>query len=227
METATANGENGGGGNGENGGGTVVTATATETAIWRREWGRPRRRHWRESAAGDGDGTGRSRRYWRHGSGDGEWRRSGWDTAGTEGSGQQRSGLVGTLETPSPGSFQSGIGVICGWVCEAEEVVIDINGQPWQAAYGTARADTKARCGDINNGLGLLFNWNLLGDGVHTLVIRADGVEFGRAGDGPTRAEEFVRGLMGETVDLDFPNEGTDAAAGVGAKLAELHAGAS
>ena len=118
--------------------------------------------------------TGRQRRRQRDGNGD-----------GTEGSGQQRSGLVGTLETPSPGSFQSGIGVICGWVCEAEEVVIEINGQPWQAAYGTARADTKARCGDINNGFGLLFNWNLLGDGVHTLVVRADGVELdGRHGDG-------------------------------------------
>ena len=59
--------------------------------------------------------------------------------------------------------------------------------------------------------LGCCFNWNLLGDGVHTLVVRADGVEFGRATvTVTTLGEEFVRGVMGETLDLDFPNEGTD-----------------
>ena len=43
-------------------------------------------------------------------------------------------------------------------------------------------------CGDSNNGFGLLFNWNLLGNGDHTIRALADGVELGRAtvyGDDP------------------------------------------
>ena len=35
------------------------------------------------------------------------------------------------LENPRPSSFQSGIGVISGWVCEADEVAIEIDGQAW------------------------------------------------------------------------------------------------
>ena len=41
------------------------------------------------------------------------------------------------LENPSPGSSQSGIGIISGWACEAQEVVIELAGVPVQAAYGT------------------------------------------------------------------------------------------
>ena len=44
-------------------------------------------------------------------------------------------------------------------------------------ATGTARADTAAACGPrtTDTGFGLLFNWNLLGDGAHTVrVLIAD-----------------------------------------------------
>ena len=44
----------------------------------------------------------------------------------------------------------------------AEEVEIVLNGEPQEAAYGTARLDTAGVCGDSDNGFGLLFNWNLL-----------------------------------------------------------------
>ena len=47
--------------------------------------------------------------------------------------------VVGYLENPGAASFQSGIGVISGWVCDAEEVEIVLNGEPQEAAYGTAR----------------------------------------------------------------------------------------
>ena len=96
--------------------------------------------------------------------------------------------LVGYLENPGARSFQSGIGLISGWVCEADEVEIAIGDSGTQmAAYGTARADTAALpdgtplCGDTNNGFGLLFNWNLLGAGDHEVVALVDGVELGRA----------------------------------------------
>ena len=71
--------------------------------------------------------------------------------------------VVGYLENPGAASFQSGIGLISGWTCDAEAVEIVLNGEPQEAAYGTARLDTEAVCGDSDNGFGLLFNWNLLG----------------------------------------------------------------
>ena len=71
--------------------------------------------------------------------------------------------IVGYLENPGPASFQSGLGVISGWVCAADTVEIELNGVPHEAAYGTERADTQGACGDSDNGFGLLFNWNLLG----------------------------------------------------------------
>ena len=84
-----------------------------------------------------------------------------------------------TLENPAPNSFQSGISVISGWACNAERIEIAFNdGPPQEAAYGTSRGDTQATCGDTDNGFGLLFNWNLLGDGIHTVQALADGVEF-------------------------------------------------
>ena len=119
--------------------------------------------------------------------------------------------LVGALENPGPDSFQGGIGVLSGWVCEGVTVTIEINGSAHAAAYGTARADTAERCGDTNNGFGLLFNWNLLGDGEYTVVALADGVEFGRATvTVTTLGEEFVRGVSGETQVVDFPDPGTE-----------------
>ncbi len=119
-------------------------------------------------------------------------------------------GPVGALENPSPASFQSGLGLVSGWVCEADVVELEINGGPRiTAASGTARTDTADVCGDPDTGFGLLFNWNLLGDGVHTVVALADGVEFGRATfTVTTLGAEFVRGVVGETVVEDFPAPG-------------------
>ena len=117
---------------------------------------------------------------------------------------------VGVLENPASASFQSGIGLLSGWVCDAAVVELEINGGPrLAAAYGTARADTASVCGDTNNGFGWLFNWNLLGDGLRTVVAVADGVAFGRATfTVTTLGEEFLEGGQGETVVADFPAPG-------------------
>ncbi len=116
----------------------------------------------------------------------------------------------GSLENPGPASFQSGIGLLSGWVCDAAVVELEINGGPrMAAAYGTDRADTAPVCGDTNNGFGLLFNWNLLGDGEHTVRAVADGEEFGRATFMVTTlGVEFLQGTHGETVVKDFPSPG-------------------
>ncbi len=121
--------------------------------------------------------------------------------------------LPGFLENPGPHSFQSGIGVISGWTCEAEEVEIALNGTVQEAAYGTERVDTADICGDTDNGFGLLFNWNLLGAGEHPVVATVDGIELDRATvTVTTLGEEFVRGAEGSCTVSDFPLAGETAA---------------
>ena len=117
---------------------------------------------------------------------------------------------MGSLENPSPNSFQSGIGVISGWVCTADEVTITLGDLAVQAAgYGTDRLDTLEGCGDPDNGFGLLFNWNLLGDGEHEVVAVVDGTELGRATVRVTTlGEEFMRDVAGECTVEDFPMPG-------------------
>ena len=91
-------------------------------------------------------------------------------------------------------------------MCEAEAVEIELNGALQMAAYGTARADTEAVCGDTDNGFGLLFNWNLLGDGEHEVVAFVDGVELGRATvTVTTLGAEFLREVTGTCEVEDFP----------------------
>ncbi len=91
------------------------------------------------------------------------------------------TGAWGALENPAANSVVSGIGVISGVECDAQTVTIQIDDfAPFEAAYGTSRNDTEDTCGDTDNGFGLLFNWNLVGDGAHEIVVRADGVEFAR-----------------------------------------------
>ena len=99
--------------------------------------------------------------------------------------------------------------MISGWVCEAEKIEIVFNGNAadrWRVGYGTRRTDTQKECGDINNGFGLLFNWNLLGDGEHTVAAFVDGVELGRASvTVTTLEEEFLRDAGGAFTLPGFP----------------------
>ena len=117
---------------------------------------------------------------------------------------------VGQLENPGPNALQSGIGVLSGWVCEGEAVELEIGHVGRQrAAYGTERLDTLAVCGDTDNGFGLLFNWNLVGDGEHEVVAFVDGAELSRATVRVTTlGEEFVWGVEGECLVEDFPDRG-------------------
>ena len=139
--------------------------------------------------------------------------------------------VVSHLENPRPASFQSGLGVISGWVCEGEGVTVEIEREDGEvveltAAYGTERADTAAVCGDTANGFGLLFNWNLLGDGAHAVGVLVDGIELGRAAvTVTTLGAEFVEGLAGSLlVDRLSPRRRTEAG-GVARVPAELRAG--
>ena len=65
---------------------------------------------------------------------------------------------------------------------EVSSVEIEINDTTRiPAPYGTERRDTTSVCGDSKNGFVLPFNWNLLGEGTHTVRAFADGVEFDSA----------------------------------------------
>jgi hypothetical protein len=116
----------------------------------------------------------------------------------------------GQLETPSTGSFQSGVGLIRGWVCSASRVDIEVLGRgTLPAVYGEEREDTRSSCGDSSNGFSLLFNWNELGEGVHTVRALADGEEFGRATVMvATLGQSFFRGAQGEFPVEPFPSVG-------------------
>ena len=122
----------------------------------------------------------------------------------------RRAGINAILENPSLGSAQSGVGVISGWACAADEIVIELNGLPLRAGYGTTREDTRGVCGDADNGFSLLWNWNNLGAGTHTVRALLDGVEFATTTVRVTtlREEPFPRGLSGTFPIPDFPHPG-------------------
>ena len=133
-------------------------------------------------------------------------------TAGSPRSGGTSGAALHILENPQPGSFQSGVGVISGWACEAQTIEISFDDGPrLQAGAGTIREDTHRVCGDTDNGFGLLYNWNLLGDGPHTVTAYADGEEFARVTvTVTTLGEEFRRGLSREVTVTNFPAAGTN-----------------
>ena len=116
------------------------------------------------------------------------------------------------LGNPASGSHQSGVGVISGWACDADTVeiaIVSAQGREvrLEAAYGTERVDTRGVCGDVDNGFGVLFNWNLLGAGVHEVALWLDGAAVARSTIRVTTlgAEPFVRGLSGTYALDSFP----------------------
>lgn len=118
--------------------------------------------------------------------------------------------FAGNLENPQPGGRESGIGLVSGWFCDAGRIDIEVDGATtYQAAYGTARADTQVACGKSDTGFALLINWNTLGAGPHQIRALADGVEFARAtANVVTLGGEFKQGKAG-TMRLDnFPDAG-------------------
>lgn len=136
----------------------------------------------------------------------------------------------GALETPRQEGLESGIGLIRGWVCEAQNVSVLIRtnydvsnpSRPRPSArttefflpmpYGTARGDTLRACGDTNNGFATQVNWNLLGDGWHAACLFVDGRPPSTCTvfHVSTLGEEFVRGATRSrcTVVQDFPSPG-------------------
>lgn len=114
------------------------------------------------------------------------------------------------LENPSDGGDVSGVATISGWVCDAVRVEVEIDGAIMaETAYGTPRGDTIGECGDADNGFGLLVNWGIFGDGLHTIRLLADGIEVDSAVfNVTTLGGAFIPGLSGQYNLPGFPNAG-------------------
>lgn len=119
---------------------------------------------------------------------------------------------TGYLETPQPRSFQSGIGVVSGWHCSAESILIRIDdGAPLRAGNRTERNDTVPVCGRADTGFSLLVNFNSLDPArPHRIVAYADGLEFARVDEFHARnlGAEFLTGRQAMTTLPNFPNVG-------------------
>jgi hypothetical protein len=114
------------------------------------------------------------------------------------------------LDSPVNGSFESGIGVVHGWVCDARTVTLQVDGQgAMQAAYGADRPDSESLCGDTANGFAAAINWNDYGNGPHTLSLLADGQVLTQASvTVTTLGQNYLSGVSGTTRVADFPAAG-------------------
>jgi hypothetical protein len=93
-----------------------------------------------------------------------------------------RSFAQSNLEIPQINSVQNGIGLLMGWKCQATRITATFdNSGHLPVISGVLRGDTVGVCGHSNTGFSFLMNWNLLGDGRHTVHVFDDGVEFANA----------------------------------------------
>lgn len=116
------------------------------------------------------------------------------------------------LEAPTPGQTCTGIGLIRGWACAAQNITVTVDGgRPIPTATGGPRGDTRAACGRSDTGFSLLVNWNEYGAGEHTLNVFTDGrLAMTRTVEVVTYGEPFRRDLDGEWTFADWPEPGTD-----------------
>lgn len=120
----------------------------------------------------------------------------------------------GVLENPVAGSTESGIGVISGWHCTASDITASIDGRPLgKAGSGTSRNDTASVCGRADTGYSLLYNYNILAPGSHTISLYADGqlLETRQFNTVQSGGAEFVTGMSKTTTISDFPASGKTA----------------
>lgn len=117
----------------------------------------------------------------------------------------------GFLENPRPNATESGIGVISGWHCTAQNITILIDGNSiGKAGSGTTRRDVAGVCGRADVGFSLLFNYNVLDRGTHTIRVFADATVLAERQFSTVKSgrEEFLRGTS-KTVNVpDFPSTG-------------------
>lgn len=120
----------------------------------------------------------------------------------------------GALENPAAFGSESGIGIISGYHCTAKNIAFKINGlDVGKAGAGTDRGDTQALCGRSDTGFSLLFNFNLLEPGTHSVSMYADGQLFETRNFLTVRSagQEFAKGKSRTILIADFPQAGHSA----------------
>ncbi len=115
------------------------------------------------------------------------------------------------IEIPAADSVQSGVGLISGWACIADDIELALNGGARiRVPSESGRADVEPVCSHPNAGFGLLFNYNTLSEGDHALQLYVKGVAMGE----PRKFKvvrpkgEFARGLTRTVTVPDFPEPG-------------------
>lgn len=124
------------------------------------------------------------------------------------------SSALGSLENPVAGSTESGIGVISGWHCTANNIEVTIDGASLgKAGSGTSRGDTAGICGRSNTGYSLLYNYNDLPPGSHSLALYADGelLETRQFNTTQSAGAPFATGISKTATIADFPSSGRTA----------------
>jgi hypothetical protein len=125
---------------------------------------------------------------------------------------------TGSLENPEHGSIGSGISVISGWVCAANEVEVRLRDAATgtvtrhQVAYGTSRRDTRDDCdGATRTGFGMTFNFNLLPEGMYTIAAYADDERIGGLNTFEVvhlSDDEYLEDVDGMCHVAEFPADG-------------------
>lgn len=118
---------------------------------------------------------------------------------------------TGYLENPQPGSTQSGISIISGWHCTANEIEIKVDGVSiGGTGVGSVRDDAVSVCGHNQSGYAVLYNYNIPESGEHTIQVYADGVlletrkfKTVRSGGVP-----FLSGKSASATIANFPENG-------------------
>jgi len=120
----------------------------------------------------------------------------------------------GVLENPVAGGTESGIGVISGWHCTANNITVSIDGANLgKAGIGTSRNDTASVCGRTDTGFSLLYNYNDLTPGSHSINIYANGALFltRQFNSVQSAGVPFATGLSSTRNLADFPSVGKTA----------------
>lgn len=120
--------------------------------------------------------------------------------------------LNGNLENPVANSTESGIGLVSGWHCTAKDVTVRIDGVDLgRSGVGSIRNDTTSICGQPNTGFSLLYNFNKLEPGLHTVEVFADGQPLASRQFRSVRSggEPFLQNVEKNTTISDFPSPGS------------------
>lgn len=122
---------------------------------------------------------------------------------------------VGVLGTPVDGDTVSGVGVISGYHCTSKNIEVLVDGVSLgKAGAGTTLLGTQGVCGRTDTGYSLLYAFNNLTNGQHTIAVTADGVPFDthvvttfRSGGQP-----WLTGVSKSVTVPNFPQPGKAAA---------------